>query len=330
MALRIWNGSNGSWSTPGNWYPDGVPQPGDVVAITAGTVDANGVNTSKDVINVDAVRGDITTGLSIDNTSLGSGSTTYLNGTGNVAFLTLVNAVTDGIVIASNGPGEAVIPAGTQVVNRGWWGIASTLQSSLVVVARGQFINAGGIESGAHASFSLFMSQDQTNYGSFQVDPGGIMVFNSGSNTPSTFNTFTNAGNFVVNGGVMDFNANVEQTRTGVTTVTNYGVLSLAGKFDGGTIKINSGMLNFAPTQFTPGPTAASELTAPIQFTGKSGEIDLGEAVTAAYRPDHNDILVMAPWKGGKVQAADFHLLGSYTASDFTFGTNGQIYYHHS
>ena len=50
MGLRIWNGSNGSWSTASNWYPNGAPQPGDIVAITAGTVDANGVNTTRDVV----------------------------------------------------------------------------------------------------------------------------------------------------------------------------------------------------------------------------------------------------------------------------------------
>ena len=58
----------------------------------------------------------------------------------------------------------------------------------------------------------------------------------------------------MANGGTMFIGANVEQTRTGTTTITNNGPPTLAGKYDGGTIKINSGMLNFSPTQFTPGP----------------------------------------------------------------------------
>jgi hypothetical protein len=75
---------------------------------------------------------------------------------------------------------------------------------------------------------------------------------------------------------------------------------------------------------------AASELKSTIGFTGQTGEIDLGEAVKAAYRPSTNDILVTAPWKGGTVQVADFHLVGHYTANEFTFGNNGQIYFHHT
>ena len=169
MGLEIWNGSNGSWSTAGNWYPAKAPQPGDIVAITAGMVDANGVNTARDIININAIRADITTGLTIDNSSLGAGSTTNLVGQGQIAFLTLNNAVTDGTLASYYGPSEVIVPTGSYAVNRGWWAIASTTQSSLTTVANGQFINAGVIESGSHASYALLMTQNQTNWGTFQV-----------------------------------------------------------------------------------------------------------------------------------------------------------------
>lgn len=332
MTLRVWNGTNGSWSVAHNWHPGGVPGRGDVADITAGTVDINGVDTSYRTIVVDAVRGDITTGISVDNTSLGVGSTTSLIGAGNVAFLTLNNAVTDGTVTASRGPGEVVIPTGSTSVNRGWWAIASTTGSSITTIANGNFINAGAIESGSHGSFALAMTQNETNYGTYQVDPGGAMSFSSGNNTPATYNTIGNAGNLLVNGGVMYVGANIAQTSTGKLTITNNGDLTLTGKTGGGTIQINSGMLNFAPTQFAPGPIGASGLSTPIAFTGASGEIDMGEAIlSATYRAATNDIQVMVPWEGGQVQAADFHLSGAYTASEFTFDTSkGTIMFHHT
>jgi hypothetical protein len=330
MARRIWNGTNGAWTTASNWYPSVLPTRGDSANITAGIVDANGVDTRGITIVIDAVRADITTELSVDNANLGVGSYTSLIGAGNVAFLMLNNANTNGVVVATQGPGEIIVNTDSNAGNHGWWGIASPTQSSLTLGVNGHFTNFGGIESGANGSFAMAMSQDQINYGSFQVDPGGGISFSSGDNTPSTFNTLINRGSLVVNGGAMYVGANVKQGGAGKTIVTNNGALTLAGKFDGGTIDIHSGMLNFAPAQFTPGPYTASEMTASIAFTGQTGEIDLGEAVTATYRAATNDIQVMVPWEGGTVQAADFHLVGSYTASEFSFGSNGQIYFNHS
>src|SRR4051794_141808 len=69
MTLQVWNGTNGSWATASNWHPAGVPGPGDVADITSGVVDINGADTSRRTIVVNAVRGDITTGLTVDNTS---------------------------------------------------------------------------------------------------------------------------------------------------------------------------------------------------------------------------------------------------------------------
>jgi hypothetical protein len=152
MTLRVWNGTNGSWATASNWHPAGVPGPGDVADITSGVVDINGADTSRRTIVVNAVRGDITTGLTVDNTSLGAGSTTWLIGTGNVAALTLDNAVTDGTIAASQGPAEVYVNANQTAVNRGWWTIASTTGSSITTTVNGQFVNAGGIESGSHGS----------------------------------------------------------------------------------------------------------------------------------------------------------------------------------
>lgn len=332
MALRIWNGTNGSWNTVTNWYPSQLPGRGDSADITAGIVDANGINTQGLTVVVDAVRGDITTELSLHNASLAVGSYTSLIGAGNIAFLALDNASTNGTLVATYGPGEILVESGSTASNRGWWGIASTTQSSLTLGVNGQFTNRGGIEAGSNGTFTMATSQDQTNAGNFQVDPGGKMYFLSGDNTPDTFNTLTNRGGLIVNGGSMYISADVSQSRGGQTVVTNNGTLTLAGKFDGGTINIHSGILNFvaSPAFESPGPYAASELTASIAFTGQTGEIDLGEAVTATYRADTNDIQVMVPWEGGQVQAADIHLAGNYTASEFAFGSNGQIYFHHS
>jgi hypothetical protein len=332
MTMRIWNGTNGSWSVARNWHPGGVPGRGDVADITAGIVNINGVDTSYRTIVVDAVRGDIATGITVQNTSLGAGSNTQLIGAGNVAFITLKNAVTDGIIGAYNGPGEIIVPGATTAVNRGWWPIASTTGSSLTLIANGNFVNAGAIESGSHGSFAMAMTQDEVNYGLYQVDPGGAMSFSSGNNTPTTYNSLINVGNITVNGGTMYVGANIAQPDSGKITITNNGNLTLTGTTTGGTIQINSGMLNFAPTQFAPGPIGASNLGTPIAFTGDSGEIDLGEAIlSATFRPDTNDLLVAVPWKGGQLYAADFHLSGAYSASNFTVdAAKGAIMYHHT
>jgi hypothetical protein len=333
MAFHIWNGTNGAWSTPGNWYPNGVPASGDVATITAGRVTVSGVDTSYRTILVDAIRGNVATELSLNGVSLGVGSNTYLVGYGNVASLTLNNAVTDGVLVDSYGPGEVVVPSGSYAVNRGWWAISSTTNSSLTTIAYGNFINAGAIESGSHASFALSMQMGEQNYGMYQVDPGGKMMFLSGGYTPATFDTMTNLGNIFVNGGLMYMAADVSQIYAGKTTIAGGGTLTLAGKYDGGTIEINAGTLNFIPTPTDPVPYSASELNSSIAFTGQSGEIDLGEAIlSATYRPDTNDIQVMVPWKGDQAQAADFHLdggPGSYSASNFDVNTQtGQIIYH--
>jgi hypothetical protein len=332
MTMRVWNGTNGSWSTASNWSPAGVPGPGDVADITAGVVDANGVDLSRRKIVINAIRGDITTGLTVDNTSLGvgAGGITYLNGIGNVAFLTLNNAVTDGVIVARQGPAEVYVNANQTAVNRGWWTIGSTTGSSITTYAYGQFINAGGIEASAHGSYTLSFEGDQVNYGNYQVDPGGGMTFYSGNHTPATYNWMGNFGALTVNGGTMWMGANVWQAGAGNITVTGNGVLTLTGETDGGTIQINSGMLTFAPTQFTPGPIGASKLNSNISFTGQSGEINLGEAIrSATYNAATNDIRVMVPWKGYQVQAADFHLAGSYAANQFTYDlSKGLIDFH--
>jgi autotransporter-associated beta strand protein len=171
---------------------------------------------------------------------------------------------------------------------------------------------------------------NQTNYGNYQVDPGGAMSFLRRNNTPSTYNWLSNAGALTVNGGTMWMGANVWQAGAGHITVTGNGVLTLTGTTDGGTIQINSGMLNFAPTQFAPGPVGASNLKSSISFTGQTGEINLGEAIqSATYDATGNDIKVMVPWKGNHVQAADFHLAGSYAANQFTYDlSKGLIDFH--
>jgi hypothetical protein len=329
VGLRIWNGTNGSWSTPGNWYRNGVPQPGDTVAITAGQVDANGVSTANDIISVDAIRSDIQTGLSIDNTSLGGGSTTNLIGFNNTAHLTLNNAVTDGTLVAGHGPADVTIPSGTDTVNRGTWNISSTSQSSLTTIANGSFLNAGVIESGSNAAYTLSTTQDQTNYGTFKVDSGGTMTLSFGDSTSSTLNILTNAGKLIADGGIMNIDANVQQTVTGTTEITDGGTLTLSDGYSGGTIQIDSGKLAFAPSQFVSGSSAASGMQATIDFTGSDGEIDLGQAVAAAYQPSTNDILVTGS-EGSAAPIADIHLVGSYDPSNFAFGSNGEIYYHHS
>src|SRR3954453_1839980 len=96
MAFHILNGTNGDWSTPGNWYPSGVPAPGDVASITSGRVTVSNADMSHRTIMVNAVHGNTVTDLSLNGVSLGLGSTTYLVGYGNVASLTLHNAITEG------------------------------------------------------------------------------------------------------------------------------------------------------------------------------------------------------------------------------------------
>jgi hypothetical protein len=249
----------------------------------------------------------------------------------NGAYLILNNSNVYGTLVATQGGGQITVPAESNASNHGWWGIASQTHSEIVLKADGTFSNYGAIEVGKNGTFTLSTANDVSNYGYIQTDPGSRMYVFSGGQMPPTYTTLTNAGKITVNGGLVDMGADVQQVSRGKTTITNNGTLQLDGKFDGGTIDIHKGMLTFqqTPAFQSPGPLAASELTADIEFTGKTGEIDLGRAVIAAYRPETNDILVTAPWEGGQVPAADFKLTGHYSAHDFTFGDNGQIYYHH-
>ena len=46
MATKTWIGTDGSWSTAGNWSPSGVPADADTVFITSGSDDIDGDNQS--------------------------------------------------------------------------------------------------------------------------------------------------------------------------------------------------------------------------------------------------------------------------------------------
>src|SRR3954467_2289665 len=119
MARRIWNGSNGSWSTPSNWSPNGVPQRGDLVFIMGGKVDANGVNLKGESITIDAVSANAMTSLSIENSDFGPGNyTSLING----AYLILNNSNVYGTLVATQGGGQITVPAESVASNHGWWG----------------------------------------------------------------------------------------------------------------------------------------------------------------------------------------------------------------
>lgn len=52
MAFRTWNGGIGYYGDAGNWTPTGVPQPGELAAVTAGTVLVGGLDISDVTLGV--------------------------------------------------------------------------------------------------------------------------------------------------------------------------------------------------------------------------------------------------------------------------------------
>jgi hypothetical protein len=169
-----------------------------------------------------------------------------------------------------------------------------------------------------HLIFGQGQPQAITNVGTIEATSGGLIQLASSGSGGSFTGTVINDGQINAAGGTIAIAAQVTQSASGVMTISANGTLTLAGKTDGGTIIIQSGMLNFAPTQFAPGPYAASTLSTPVAFTGTSGSLNFGQPISEVYRAAQNDLLVTAPGKGGAVAVADIHLLGAYTAADFS------------
>ena len=178
-------------------------------------------------------------------------------------------------------------------------------------------------------TFGQTQTQVLTNTGTIEADPGGLIQLTSGGSGGSLTGTIINNGQINAVGGTIDITAQVTQSASGVMTISNNGTLTLAGATDGGTIIIQSGMLNFAPTQFAPGPYAASALTSPVEFTGSNASLNFGEPVSEVFRAATNDLLVTVPWGGGIATAADIHLQGAYSAADFSVQGNQILYTAH-
>ena len=156
------------------------------------------------------------------------------------------------------------------------------------------------------------------------------MTLKSDATVQPNYSKFTNGGTVDVAGGTMAIDENVQQGTHGLTKIEQGGTLTLSGSTDGGSIDIDSGKLAFAPTQFAPYPMAGSYLHSGVRLEGDD-VIEFGTTPVkdAVYRAATNDLLVSVPFKGGIVYAADIHLIGHYSQSQFSVSGSDVIFHEH-
>lgn len=325
MSWKTWIGNSGDWSNASNWW-GGTPVPGDYIYATSGQITATNVNTQNDFIWLNTTSGSHLT-LTLNGSNLGPGSFTLLQGRN--SGIETHNAALQGTIYDNLGRSAISVDAGTYAENDGYIGVVGNAPASMTVVADGSFANFGTMASGPDGTMAMFFRSPYLFNNGYigATAPGAVTNITYLGATSPRGGTLLNQGTIDASGGSVTITTNLYQTPTGKVTVEQGGSLILNGKSDGGTIVIQSGMLGFAATQFAPAPYAAGFFNSSLELTGPTATIDFaGTDISEVFRPATNDLLVTAPFKGGVVQAADIHLVGSYTADEFS-ASGGKINY---
>jgi hypothetical protein len=326
VTVRYWAGIGnsgqsagiGDWSTAANWTPADVPQNGDTMVDQGGDIIATNVGlvSGEVLLNYEQA---VPVGLTLDGSSLGPSTYTVLDSPQGVTQMVLENSNLQGIIFADNGATDMTVAQNKAAVNWGWVGIANQSgHASIVQQTYGNFGNAGDVIAGQNGQYNLFFDAFPSAYtwntGLIQAGQGGSVLLQSEASSAQ----FLNLGVLDADGGSVDAQTNILQSQSGVISVTNGGTLTLSGATDGGTIKIDSGMLDFGGTgPDGPNPYGAWNFNSTVDFTGPSATLDFGENISATYQAGSNDLQVSLPYAGGTVEH-QIQLAGAYTANEFT------------
>jgi hypothetical protein len=116
MADKIWIGTDGVWTTAGNWSPSGVPASSDDVYIVSGSDDITGSDQSAVTLGRLVVGQQFTGSIGTNGTKLqinatnfdysGTGPSTYIEGT--FATLTVQNTSTEATALNLSGDSDTI------------------------------------------------------------------------------------------------------------------------------------------------------------------------------------------------------------------------------
>lgn len=175
MATKTWNGTDGAFTTNGNWSDGAAPATGDIALINGGTV---------------SYAGYLPASLTIDVTGTGPSPTLALTGATILA--------SDHIMVNSQGPDTTLAFAGTDVNLGSLTFTGSRPNLTLAPTAGTSFDNRGGL-SVSGSGFAL------NSFGGGTYYNDGIMSFhNTGTTVQSDviFDDILGTGTQLLNGGV--------------------------------------------------------------------------------------------------------------------------------
>jgi len=345
MTSKSWLGGRsgvGDWSTSANWI-GGTPVSGDSDTDKNGVITATNIRIIDQTVVLDSADAGpaVPIGLNLMGSNMGQGSYLLVEATDTDPInVELHNTWLRGNVFTESGAACFIIDAGTATTNYGWIGVAGAGGVSDIVADFGSFTNFGAIQSGVNGNFqvqfgeSASQKQYVVNRGVIESDKGGTITLTSLHVGPISYGTVTNYGTIKSAGGTVSIYSDLSQSTNGLVSVSKNGILNLSGEMDGGTIQIQSGMLNFGQQpEFAAGPSSAASFKSKLDFTGTSAEVAFGNPVIReAFSAATQEIFVTGIIPGTQTfgQIADLHLGTARVYSTSEFSISGSMLLFHA
>lgn len=338
MSVKTWIGGNGDWSNPANWSDLSVPVPGDLVIDQSGQILVNNLALS-DTIWLNSVPGSAV-GLTLNGTLLGVSSTVVSNAYSGPIGLYFANSALQGVLLASIGTTVVTVAANTAATNAGTMttsGNTGPAAISIIDNPGGVLQNLGVIETAINGSISVAFGTDPAtlqsiaNQGTMEADAGGLLTIASGVFGATTSGEVMNSGLIKANAGTVIIDTAIDQATTGQLAIAYDGVMTVAGAVDGGTVTIQSGMLQFAasPSFASPGPLAASLFDAGVAFTGTTGAIGFGDTpIAEVFNAAANQVIVTVAGSSTRIATIQLETNRTYSAGDFSVSGSTLQYLH--
>ncbi|MGE0225086.1 MAG: hypothetical protein AB7F35_20475 [Acetobacteraceae bacterium] len=364
-VVRRWIGpANGRYDDPDNWSPAGVPARGDDVILLAGAqpvaihVPARSIASGATMTTI-GEGGPVS--LLLDGNLRNAGEIRASFGTLDINVGTGLRLVNTGSIAAVPGIGNAYVTvtldADSTFRNAGAIhadaGPVGGLMGTVSVLGVGRFVNTGTIladggtfaltfDGSAHnrgnlvasgASGSATVSIGTTfgttshyiNSGSIMAADGAHIVMRGLPALETRYGDVTNRGMIHADGGHIEIDGNLHQTRSGRVLIEHGGSVTLDRAGDG-TIEIRQGMLEFGGFGRAPfGPYGASGFDGTVAFIGETGAIGFsGVPVVETFRPISDTLaeLLVGFADGrtlpdGSAVLARIQLAGQYDADQF-------------
>lgn len=337
MSVKRWTGGGGNWSDPANWSDLTVPALGDLVIDQTGQILINDL-TVNDTFLLYADPG-TSVGLTLIATTLGVASTLETNAGGGQIGLYFANSALQGALLAESGTTVVTIVAGTGAINYGTMATSSNGPAGIAVIDNpgALFENPGVIETAMFGSISIAFGQDSgavqtmVNQGTIEADAGGVLAIGSAVYGATTSGEVMNTGLIKANAGSVTIDTAVVQGPNGHLTIAYDGEMTVAGKVDGGTVEIQSGMLQFAasPAFGSPGPVAASLFNAVVAFTGTTGAIGFGDTpIAEAFNAAADQVIITVAGTSTQIATIQLDSSRAYAAQDFSAVGSTLQYFH--